>query len=53
MHHQIWNPAPIPTPHAPPAGLEPGAFSMQTECADQYTTSPLHYPHRAAGNCFT
>ena len=47
-HHQMWNAPPlqIDMHHLP--GLEPGAFSISTEWADHYTTSPWHNPHRAA-----
>ena len=49
MHHPMWNRPllQIDMQHLP--GLEPGAFRMETECSDHYTTSPWHYPHTVAG----
>ena len=43
---RIVLPLQIKMKHQP--GLGPGAFSMETKCADHYTTSPWHYPHIAA-----
>ena len=49
MHHQMWNHPllQIEMHHLP--GHEARAFSILAECADHYTTSPWHYPHRVAG----
>ena len=49
MHHEMWNRALLQIDMHQLPGLEPEALSMETECADHYTTSPWHYPFRAAG----
>ena len=42
MHHQMWNCPLIQIDMHQMQGLEPGTFSMKTECADHYThTQPV------------
>ena len=49
MHHQMWNLPLLQIDIHHLSGFERGAFSMWTECADHYTTSPWHYLHKGAG----
>ena len=52
MHHQMWNRAPTPNRYAPPERTWSRGFQhVNWVCRPlhPHTTSPWHYPHRAAG----